>query len=154
MTKLNPTQRALLQTAVADLDGRIDETGVAERTASRLIRLGLAISIPKDAAGRTLLITAAGKAAAANTDPGSSSTDLDLPQPSPEAPTGKLGLLIALLRRPEGARIEELTAATGWQAHSVRGAMSGALKKARGFAVLSEKTDGGRVYRITAAPTP
>ena len=38
--------------------------------------------------------------------------------------------------------------ATGWQAHSVRGAMSGAIKKDRGFPVISDKTDDSRVYRI------
>ena len=41
-------------------------------------------------------------------------------------------------------------AATGWQAHSVRGAISGSIKKALGLEVLSEKTDAGRVYRIVA----
>ncbi len=41
-----------------------------------------------------------------------------------------------------------MTAATGWQAHSVRGAMSGALKKKLGLIIASEKTEAGRVYRI------
>src|SRR5258706_13908271 len=65
-------------------------------------------------------------------------------------PKGKLGILVSLLGRPQGARIEELTAATGWQTHSVRGAISGAIKKKLGREVLSEKTQEGRVYRITA----
>jgi len=60
----------------------------------------------------------------------------------------KLAALVALLRRPEGARIDEMMTATGWQAHSVRGAMSGALKKAQNLAIVSEKIDAGRVYRI------
>jgi hypothetical protein len=38
--------------------------------------------------------------------------------------------------------------ATGWQAHSVRGALSGALKKKLALAVISTKTEAGRVYRI------
>jgi hypothetical protein len=38
--------------------------------------------------------------------------------------------------------------ATGWQAHTVRGALAGALKKRLGLAVTSEKVDGARVYRI------
>ena len=63
-------------------------------------------------------------------------------------PTGKLGDMIALLRRTDGALIAELTATTGWQAHSVRGAISGALKKKLGLTVISEKTEGGRRYRI------
>ncbi len=61
----------------------------------------------------------------------------------------KLGALIAALRRPEGATIAELMAATGWQAHSVRGAISGNLKKKLKLEVVSEVLDGrGRVYRI------
>lgn len=63
----------------------------------------------------------------------------------------KLGALIAALSRPEGATIAELMAATGWQAHSVRGAMSGNLKKKLKLEVVSEVVDGrGRVYRIPA----
>ena len=61
----------------------------------------------------------------------------------------KIARLIALLRRKDGATIADLTEATGWQAHSVRGALSGTLKKKLGLAVASDKVDGrGRVYRI------
>jgi len=62
---------------------------------------------------------------------------------------GKVGVLIALMRRPEGAEIEEMMAATGWQAHSVRGAISGSVKKALGLTVTSVKEVDVRVYRIT-----
>ena len=62
-------------------------------------------------------------------------------------PTGKLGLLVGLLEREAGASLEDMTQATGWQAHSVRGAMSGALKKKLGLTLLSEKTAPGRRYR-------
>jgi predicted transcriptional regulator len=62
----------------------------------------------------------------------------------------KQALLIDLLKRKRGATIDEIVAATGWQAHSVRGAISGALKKKLGLAVSSKKVDGrDRVYRIT-----
>ncbi len=44
-----------------------------------------------------------------------------------------------------------MTAATGWQAHSVRGAMSGAIKKKLGLTILSEKSEGRRIYRIPAS---
>ena len=67
-----------------------------------------------------------------------------------DGPSGKLGVLVGLLKRPEGATVEAMTAATGWQAHSVRGAMSGSLKKGFGFPISSEKTDAGRIYKITA----
>ncbi len=64
-------------------------------------------------------------------------------------PGTKQALLIDLLKRKKGATIDEAVAATGWQAHSVRGAISGALKKKLGLAVTSEKVgDRGRVYRI------
>ncbi len=63
----------------------------------------------------------------------------------------KQATLIDHLQRKEGATLADLVKATGWQAHSVRGAISGALKKKLGLAVLSEKVEGrGRVYRITA----
>ncbi len=51
----------------------------------------------------------------------------------------------------EGASIADLMKATGWQAHSVRGAISGNLKKKLGLGIISEKVEGrGRVYRIAA----
>ena len=61
----------------------------------------------------------------------------------------KQAILIEMLRRPKGATIEQMTAKTGWQAHSVRGAISGALKKKLGLSVTSERVgDRSRVYRI------
>ncbi len=62
----------------------------------------------------------------------------------------KQALLIDLLRRPKGATIAEAQKATGWQPHSVRGAISGSLKKKLGLNVTSEVVGRrGRVYRIT-----
>ena len=61
----------------------------------------------------------------------------------------KQAMLIALIRRAEGATLEDLTSATGWQKHSVRGAISGALKKRLGLLVSTSKEDRGQVYRIT-----
>ena len=64
----------------------------------------------------------------------------------------KQATLIAMLRAPDGATIEEIMAATRWLGHTVRGAMAGALKKKLGLEVTSEKVEGrGRVYRILAA---
>lgn len=61
----------------------------------------------------------------------------------------KQAQLIDMLRRPEGASIAEIVAAFGWQAHTVRGAIAGALKKKLGLDVTSEKVDRrGRVYAI------
>ena len=61
----------------------------------------------------------------------------------------KQDTLIAMLRAPEGATIAEIVAATGWLSHTVRGSMSGSLKKKLGLIITSEKVDGrGRVYAI------
>jgi len=61
----------------------------------------------------------------------------------------KQAKLLELLRRPEGATIAQLVKATGWQPHTVRGALAGALKKRLGLAITSEKPeDGERVYRV------
>lgn len=68
---------------------------------------------------------------------------------SGKRPVTKQSLLIDLLTRRRGATIAEISEATGWQAHSVRGAISGTLKKTLGFTIASEKVDDrGRVYRI------
>lgn len=57
--------------------------------------------------------------------------------------------LISMLRAESGATIAEIVAATGWQAHTIRGAMSGALKKRLGLNVVSKREGNrGRVYRI------
>jgi hypothetical protein len=64
-------------------------------------------------------------------------------------PKTKLAQLEAMLRRPNGATIEQISKSLAWQAHSVRGAMSGALKKKQGLTITNEKTDDGRrLYRI------
>ena len=63
----------------------------------------------------------------------------------------KIEIVISLLSRPEGASLAALSEATGWQAHSVRGALSGALKAKRGLTITSEKTEAGRLYRIAGA---
>jgi len=58
-------------------------------------------------------------------------------------------ILVDLLRRKRGATIDEMAEATGWQTHSVRGAISGTIRKKLGLDVQSEAIKGrGRVYRI------
>ncbi|MEQ9639620.1 MAG: DUF3489 domain-containing protein [Alphaproteobacteria bacterium] len=67
-------------------------------------------------------------------------------------PGTKQARLVDLLRRKKGATIAEVMVETGWQAHSVRGAISGLVKKKLGLPVDSETVDGrGRVYRIVKA---
>jgi Protein of unknown function (DUF3489) len=74
-----------------------------------------------------------------------------LPEPEPQSKAkrpSKQGAVIAMLRRPEGATVEEVAPATGWQRHTVRGVFSGTLKKKLGLALTSAKEARGRVYRI------
>ncbi len=66
-----------------------------------------------------------------------------------DAKPSKLDRLTAMLRQPQGATIDELAVELDWQTHSVRGAMSGALRKKLGLSVTSAKDEGGsRRYRI------
>ncbi|WP_444452262.1 DUF3489 domain-containing protein [Rhodobacter capsulatus] len=61
----------------------------------------------------------------------------------------KQAQIIAMLQRPEGATVADMVEATGWLAHTVRGSISGALKKKLGLPITAEKVEGrGTVYRI------
>jgi hypothetical protein len=81
-------------------------------------------------------------------------------KPTPRAGT-KQALMIDLLKRPEGATVEQIAEATGWQHHTIRGAISGALKKKLGLTVEATRTrevgpnktgakGSSTVYRIVA----
>ena len=80
-----------------------------------------------------------------------------------QRPNTKQALMIELLRRPEGATVEQVAEATGWQHHTVRGAIAGALKKKLGLTVTTERIrsvgpnkEGARgsytIYRLCGAP--
>jgi hypothetical protein len=74
-----------------------------------------------------------------------------LPDPEPEPNAKRLPKqdeVIAMLRRREGATVDEVANATGWQRHTVRGVFSGTLKKKLGLTIASAKEARGRVYRI------
>ena len=71
-------------------------------------------------------------------------------QPDAKRPS-KQSDVIAMLRRPEGATVEEVASAMGWQRHTVRGLFSGTLKKKLGLTLASAQEERGRVYRIAAA---
>ena len=61
----------------------------------------------------------------------------------------KQAQLLQLLSRPEGANIDDMTQATEWQQHSVRGFLAGTIKKKMGLALTSSKAEGElRRYRI------
>jgi len=73
------------------------------------------------------------------------------PEPKKRKPREgtKQSLMIELLRRPQGATIGDIVEATGWQSHTVRGAMAGALKKKLGLTIASVKDEvRGRVYHL------
>jgi Protein of unknown function (DUF3489) len=83
-------------------------------------------------------------------------------KPTPRTGT-KQALMIELLKRPEGATVEQIAAATGWQHHTIRGAISGALKKKLGLTVEATRSrevgpnktgakGSSTVYRITGSP--
>ena len=69
--------------------------------------------------------------------------------PTPANKTTKQDQVLTLLRRQNGASIEEIVAATDWQPHSVGGFLSGAVKKRLGIDVISERgEDGIRRYHV------
>jgi Protein of unknown function (DUF3489) len=77
-----------------------------------------------------------------------------LPDPDPEPrpgpkPPSKQDVVIAMLRQPEGATVDEVASVTGWQRHTVRGVFSGTLKKKLGLTLASAQEERGRVYRIS-----
>lgn len=75
--------------------------------------------------------------------------DLQLLEGIPVRPGTKLAALVVALRRPQGATNLQLMLATGWHPHSVRGAISGLLRKRLGLnVVLTLNAAGERVYRI------
>src|SRR6201986_4015671 len=72
------------------------------------------------------------------------------PEPQPDAKRqSKQDEGIAMLSRPEGATVDEVASAMGWQRHTVRGLFSGTLKKKLRLTLASAQEERGRVYRIT-----
>lgn len=137
--KLSPAQTAALrQFAEAPAD-RIQR--VPPRQAAALVRAGYLIADPD---GSGFALTSVGQAAVTALTDG-------LHACAPDRPKGKLGAILRLLQRDQGVSLSEIMEVTGWQAHSVRGALAGSLKKGRGIAVSSEKIDGRRVYRAQGA---
>ena len=138
--------------------GRMIKLGFIEEVEANLRRGEPLWRETGDGHGTTLIATEAGLAAVgiaplvyraiasarnAQAEPASSIADV------PVRAGTKQAAIIALLQRPEGASIAEIAEATGWQHHSARGLVSGALKKRLGLPILSEKFEGrGMVHRI------
>ena len=73
----------------------------------------------------------------------------DIPKPVTIRAGTKQAQIIAMLQRPEGATVAEMVDATGWLAHTVRGSISGALKKKLGLPIAADKVEGrGTVYKL------
>jgi len=117
--------------------------------------LGIALASDPASAGRLAVAvddgqmiggTPADQGAAAVMADDRAHTDGAAPRPRAGSKQAKL---IEMLKRRDGATIPEVVDALQWQAHTVRGAIAGALKKKLGIDVTSEKVDGrGRVYRV------
>lgn len=126
------------------------ETGNGHGTTLIATEAGLtAIGIDPMVAG------AVARARKAKVEPTPTSEVSDTSNPVVVRAGTKQAQIIALLQTSEGATIAEIAAATGWQAHTVRGCISGALKKKLGLPITSEKVEGrGNVYRIDLVSVP
>ena len=73
-------------------------------------------------------------------------------RPAPEIPSARPGTkkaaILSLLKRPKGATLKELMKVSQWQAHSIRGFLSGSLRKQMGLKVQVIDRDGERAYQI------
>lgn len=173
MTKLTDTQ-AIILSAASQRDGHIASPlpdslrgGAAAKVVGAMLAKGLIEEVEADMRigeavwretgdghGVTLAATDAGLAAIGIETGSAEAKPTEDAAPKTRTPREgtKQATLIAMLRAPDGATIAEIMAATGWQSHTVRGAMSGALKKKLGLEVTSEKVeDRGRVYKLPAA---
>ena len=115
-----------------------------------------------DGHGTTLVVTDAGLLAIGiapvNDNSMSATREIVRAEPVAKPHTPRAGtkqaLLIAMLRRSDGATMHEIVAATQWLAHTARGAISGVLKKKLGLVVTAERIEGrGTVYRIDGPVT-
>ena len=96
-----------------------------------------------------LAASAVASARKAKSRPQAEKTPDDTAKPIAIRAGTKQAQIISMLQRPEGATVAERVAATGWLAHTVRGCISGALKKKLGLPIAAEKVEGrGMVYRL------
>ena len=157
LPKLSPAQALLLRTATRRADGRVipPETlrgGARVKVLAALLQRGWI-----EPADDGHVMTDAGYAAIGLQRPAplddvqsmDTTDDLQLLEGIPIRPGTKLAALVVALRRPQGAIGLQLMLATGWQPHSVRGAISGMLRKKLGLnVVLAHNDSGERVYRV------
>ncbi len=152
MLKLSPTQMEILKGVaeqpeqdVRNFMQRIKSPAIRDKIIESMLKNGL---ITEDDEAYAYLISAKGLEAV-----GKHPVIADSQPDKPALPKAhnKQGTIIGLLSRSEGATLNEMVEATGWQKHSVRGLMAGNLKKKLGLTIVSSKENGGnRVYKILA----
>ena len=87
----------------------------------------------------------------ARAKPRKSKTATSSTKPATARDGSKKQRVLEMLRQSDGATLEDLMVAIEWQAHSVRGFLSGVISKKLGMEVLStRRPDGSRTYRVTA----
>ena len=155
--KLTPTQALLLRTAAHRADGQVipPETlrgGARVKVLTALLDRGWI-----EPADGYHVLTDAGYAAIGqqrpapldDVQPMDTIDDLQLLEGIPVRSGTKLAAMVVALRRPQGATSLQLMLATGWQPHTVRGAISGMLRKKLGLnVVLAHNNSGEQVYRM------
>ena len=167
-TKLTETQTAILKAAAGRPDGNIEPLPPTLRGGARakVIEGLLARGLAADADGH-ILLTDDGYAAVGKRRPVPKGVQkMDAPDaltkrepidalqkleatPHTIRPGTKLAAIIDEMSNPGGATIAQMMAGTGWQAHTVRGAISGMVRKRLGYEVVTEKgADGVRTYLI------
>lgn len=157
--KLTATQTAILKAASSRADGTIDPLPATLRGGARtkVIDGLLAKGLVAGADGHILLTDADYAAVGKHRPVPKGVQKMDAPDALTKreatAPTirpgTKLAAIIDAMRHPSGATIAQMVAGTGWQAHTVRGAISGIVRKRLGYEVVTEKgADGQRAYRI------
>ena len=149
--KITDTQTATLTAAAARPDGTIlplpahIRGGAIGKVCDALVAKGLAINVGLPSK-QTLVIGDEGRLALGLAIRLTASAET---KPRQSRAGTKQAQLVAMLEAPEGASTEEIVAVFGWQRHTVRGAIAGALKKRLGLQIGSEAIEGrGRVYRI------
>jgi hypothetical protein len=164
-TTLTATQRAILAHAHQHTDGKIEwfpeniKGGARQKVLDGLFNRALitksasnwlvaaegydALGVPRKGAVKP-------PAPESNDSSAAPSTDASANPKTPRArENSKQAQMIEMLKRPDGATLNQLVEATGWQSHTVRGAMAGSLKKKQGLTITSEKITGQeRTYRI------
>ncbi|WP_240127127.1 DUF3489 domain-containing protein [Thermomonas alba] len=154
--KLTPIQALLLRSAARCADGRVipPDTlrgGARVKALTALMRRGW---IKPAGSGHALTdagyVVAGRKRPALTEDlqPVEPPGDLQLLGNIPIRPGSKLAALVVAMRRPHGATCLQLILSTGWQPHSVRGAISTLRRRLGLNVVLTRNAAGERVYRL------